>query len=277
MPQMTARPNRSIPPRPLCLVAGLCLAGCAPARLHSVGSNAPGQYVVRASQYAFTTDFELDQRDPMIRDLVGLRSRVSRELGLPAGQNLVRIVVFENQQRFDEFLRGNFPELPARRAFFVKQHDGELTVFACRGSRLREDLRHEATHALLHGLLPRVPIWLDEGLAEYFESDPATPGWQPDHVARLARETRSERPLELARLERLHTLWQMTPADYRESWFWIHFCLHHSQATRTALLDHLTALRAGHPGSLEARLRAVEPNYPSAAREHLDRLSLGTG
>jgi hypothetical protein len=42
-------------------------------------------------------------------------------------------------------------------------------VFAYRGEDFETDLRHECTHALLNAALPVVPLWLDEGLAEYFE------------------------------------------------------------------------------------------------------------
>ncbi|GIT30210.1 MAG: hypothetical protein Ct9H300mP1_22560 [Planctomycetaceae bacterium] len=39
-----------------------------------------------------------------------------------------------------------------------------------------EDLRHEFTHGVLHSSLKRVPLWLDEGLAEYFEVVGPKPG-----------------------------------------------------------------------------------------------------
>ena len=47
-----------------------------------------------------------------------------------------------------------------------------LTMFQ-NERELAVDLRHETTHAVLHGLLPMVPLWLDEGLAEYFEAPEA--------------------------------------------------------------------------------------------------------
>ena len=46
---------------------------------------------------------------------------------------------------------------------------GLAGVYAYRHDGSAVDLRHECTHALLHARLPMVPLWLDEGLAKYFE------------------------------------------------------------------------------------------------------------
>lgn len=250
------------------------LLGCVHPELHGVGKNAPGQHVVRASQYAFTTDFELNPNDGMVRDLVELRDDLSATLRLPAGTAIVRVIVFESQQRYDEFLKRNYPSLPSRRAFFIKQSGDQLTVFACRGERLREDLRHEATHALLHGVLPSVPLWLDEGLAEYFAAGAKENGIAPRHVQRLALEfDPSGGRWDLARLERMTDLWQMGPDDYRESWLWVHFCLHHSPDTREVLLTHLAELRAGREDSLLVRLRRILPHPEPLLSGHLAGLA----
>ena len=53
------------------------------------------------------------------------------------------------------------------------QDRGVEQVFAQWGPDFRIDLHHEGTHALLHASLARVPLWLDEGLAKYFEVPPA--------------------------------------------------------------------------------------------------------
>ena len=74
------------------------------------------------------------------------------------------------------------------------------------GDRLEEDLRHEATHALLHVAVGDLPLWLDEGLAEYFEvhrrpSRPATPSTSPG----CPRTSATGWTPDLARLETLET------------------------------------------------------------------------
>lgn len=255
------------------LTAG-CVANHQWVDVARVGRDAPVQHVVRVSQFALTTDFEIDKSDPLVLDLLGLRDVVYETLGLPPGDEIIRVIIFENQQRYDEFIRLSFPELPSRRAFFVKQTDGQLAVFACQGDRLREDLRHEVTHSLLHSTLPSTPIWLDEGLAEYFEIGPGLNGIHAGHVQRLRTEAEAPLTPDLKTLEGLVDLWQMTAVRYRESWLWVHFCLHHSPQTRQALLDHIAAIRAGKPDRLAERLEKLlgDPNPKLLA--HLNAIEL---
>lgn len=239
----------------LAILSGI--AGCVtPQPLPEVGRDAPLQYVVRASQYAFTTDFPLPRTDPLITELTDLRETERKTLKLSESNDLVRIVIFENRQRYDEFLRVNYPELPSRRAFFVKQGTDGSAVFACRGEHLRHDLRHEVTHALLHSSLPRVPLWIDEGLAEYFEASgsPADAIFSLRHVERLEQDARQSAAPDLRRLETLHDLGQMTAAHYRESWLWVHFCLEGPLPAREAFHEHWLALKRGEPDSLAERL-----------------------
>src|SRR5437660_5823070 len=119
-------------------------------------------------------------------------------------------------------MRGRYPDLPRRRAFFVAQPRSaggseELLVYTFYGEHIQQDLRHELTHALLHSVLRDVPLWLDEGLAEYFELPPDKGGVNPQHLDHLRRTPKPFQP-NLARLEGLSQVQQMTPAEYREAW-----------------------------------------------------------
>ena len=58
----------------------------------------------------------------------------------------------------------------------------DLLVYTFWSDHLRQDLRHELTHALLNGVTKEVPLWLDEGLAEYYELPPERDGMNAGHL-----------------------------------------------------------------------------------------------
>src|SRR3989442_444013 len=127
----------------------------------------------------------------------------------------------------ENFMRGRSPDLRKRRVFFVAQPRSvggaeDLLVYTYWGDRIQEDLRHELTHALLHSVLRDVPLWLDEGLAEYFEVPPERQGINAQHLDHLRHNPNGPFQPNLARLEALEQVKQMTPAEYREAWAWVH-------------------------------------------------------
>lgn len=251
-------------------MAAFAMAGCLWTQLPSAGTDAPATHVIRASQYAFTADFPIAKSDEAVADLIRLRGHLAETLALPPARRLIRVTLFDSQQSFEEHFRRSFPELPHRRAFFLKQGD-DLLVFACKGEHLRADLRHEATHALLNATLPNVPIWLDEGLAEYFENWSEPGAVKSEHVRRLLSIDRKQLAAQcnLPGLEGKRDLWQMSAADYRASWLWSHFCLHGPPAAKDALLAHLAALKENRADSLANRLAQVVPDPNARLVEHL--------
>lgn len=262
----------------IALLAG-CTTGRAPLALYpneklpAIGRDAPAQYVFRASQYAFTTDFEMNADDPLVAELQSLRESVLKNLEIAGSDLPIRIVIFENQQAYHEFLKKNFPNLPDRRAFFIREGQDSLAVFTCRGDRLRQDLRHEVTHAILHSVISQVPIWLDEGLAEYFETADQPGGVNATHARRLGEVVPQGWVPDLSRLERLGDLWQMTQDDYRESWLWVHYLMRHSPDTRKILVERVRELSEGRTdGSLSGRLSSRDPRIDQALLEHLESL-----
>jgi hypothetical protein len=163
----------------------------------------------------------------------------------------VEIYVLDDRNAFTHFLKFYYPELPPRRAFFLAQ-GSQRVVYTYSSPRLEEDLRHEATHALLRGSFGDLPLWLDEGLAEYFESDLARPGAEHERIDHIADDLKAGWSPSLPRLESLTDIRQMTPRDYRESWAWVHLFLSGSSANKSLLLASLTELnKAPTPLRLE--------------------------
>ncbi|MBX3438986.1 MAG: DUF1570 domain-containing protein [Planctomycetaceae bacterium] len=158
-------------------------------------------------------------------------------------------------------MRSTYPNLPQRRAFFIGS-PAELAVYAFWGDQVRVDLRHEFTHGLLHAGLKAVPLWLDEGIAEYFEvtgNDPQR--INVEHAQRLSTAVQSGWRPDLRRLESIEDIAEMHRLDYQESWAWVHFLLHDSADTRMLLLDYLRDLRTNsQPGSFAQRVEAELPH-----------------
>ncbi|HEX4589042.1 MAG TPA: hypothetical protein VH120_03875 [Gemmataceae bacterium] len=281
-----------------CLLAAVLLGGCNTLKLNSTTGpqgeatardkgdrpiaataqtvSLPSKNSVRVSQFVFFADFKLDADDPLFRELGDLREQVYRELQLPPANTLIQVYLFEERDRYDRFMKAGYPDLPRRRAFFVAQPRAvggtdELLVYTFRGDRIRQDLRHELTHAMLHSVLKDVPLWLDEGLAEFFELPPGSDGLNPQHLEQLRK---TQFAPNLARLERMHQVVDMSPAEYREAWAWVHLMLRGSADGKSALLAYLQQLRTtATPGPLQPRLTAAVPGLTDALESHLSQMA----
>ncbi|MGE3809864.1 MAG: hypothetical protein AB7K24_34810 [Gemmataceae bacterium] len=237
---------------------------------------APNRYSFRASQFLFLSDFEIKKEQPLFRSLADMRDQVYRELKLPESNTLVQVYLFEDRERYEKYMNARYPGLPQRRAFFVAQPRNvggeDLLVYTYWGDRVREDLRHECTHALLHSVLKDVPLWLDEGLAEYFEMPDDQKGINSQHLAQL--KVGGFKP-DMDRLERLSKVQQMDPPEYREAWAWVHLMLDGPPEARKVLCAYLQELRHNpNPGPLRPRLAEAVPSLDDRLVQHVARLEV---
>jgi len=236
----------------------------------------PGKHATRRSCYVFYHDFDLDPNDPLFDPLEQLPDQVYGELKLPPANTVIQVFLFDTQERYERYMfnpkNGRYRHLPSRRAYFITEPrigggPDELKVFTWMGDHLKTDLRHELTHALLNAVLKSVPLWLDEGLAGYFELPPEYDGVNPQHLDSLLRG--SIQP-DLDRLEKLEQVKQMEKPEYGEAWAWVHLMLRGDSRARKVLLDYLQTLRASStPQSLLLRLREAVPDPERALAVHL--------
>ena len=235
---------RSSLPRLAWLVLLGSASGCATMGLKGGKPLVPTAFQVRTGPYIICTNDRLEADAPVVRQLQSLERQVRETLGLKVdpGEHPVEIYILDDRKSFDHFLTFYYPDLPHRRAFFLANGD-QRVVYTFFGDRLEEDIRHEATHALLHFAIGDIPLWLDEGLAEYFEGPSERKGLNPEHVARLPGDIAAGWTPDLARLESLKSVRQMTPRDYRESWAWVHYLLGEGPPQKAALLGYLADLR----------------------------------
>jgi hypothetical protein len=215
----------------------------------------PARHSVQADQLVILSDFRLDYDHPLISDLIKLRKEVAETLNLEFEGPPVVVYLFADERKYYDYLKSSYPELPPRRAYFIGTSH-ELAVYTYWGDRIQEDLRHEFTHGLLHSTLRIVPLWLDEGIAEYFEVVARRPGTlNTNSVQQLSKALKNGWRPNMSRLETLEDVSEMKQADYQESWAWVHFMLHSSPLTKETLLTYLQDLRTdANPGELSDRL-----------------------
>jgi uncharacterized protein DUF1570 len=234
----------------------------------------PTRCETRTGPYAVFSNFPLKPDAPAIRSLHSLERDIEVNLGIHVRgeEPSVQVYILNDRQSFMHFLKYYYPELPPRRAFFLAQGP-QRVVYTFMGDRLEEDLRHEATHALLHVAVGDLPLWLDEGLAEYFEGPEGRFGRNPEHLGRLPQDRSAGWTPDLGRLETLKIVSQMAPRDYRESWAWVHYLMNQSNATKAVLLSYLADLHANpKTPPLSHRLKATAADSPAMLLAHLDRV-----
>ncbi len=195
-------------------------------------------------QLVVHSTLELPSQHRLLEELRLLRTDLLQTLALPASNEPIHVYLFETEQKFDEFMRRSHPNFPLRRAFFVES-DTKLSVFAFWGDRVAEDLRHETSHGYLHSVMRNIPLWLDEGIAEYFEVPRGTGGLNLPHAQQLLTMlmTQGWRP-NMARLESLTAVGEMRQEDYAESWAWVHWLLHTEPERRVLLQQFLQSIRS---------------------------------
>ncbi len=205
-------------------------------------------------------DFPLDEMEGLFDELARLQQHVVSSLAVRPAERAIELYLFRDQWSYRRFLSCYFPDVPYRRALYV-QRGGSATVLAYRSRQLEVDLRHECTHALLHASLPMVPLWLDEGLAEYFEVAPSDRAFGSPHLSNVRWGARLGMVSRLEKLENKRSLGEMGGSEYRNAWAWVHFMLHGPDEAHAELVGFLADIQARTPpGLLSDRLRRRLPD-----------------
>lgn len=224
----------------------------------------PGGHECRVSPFLFHSERPLPAGHPILKAAASLRDCVTRELKLPPQRGIILVYIFGEKGSFDHYIRKRYPHLPSRRAFFMAQgrpgsRDEDLVVLTWWSDQLEQDLRHELTHALVHGAIPDVPLWLDEGLAEYFELEAFPHTAEERRSQAISDFSKANRP-DMFRLEGLRDIQQMGREEYREAWCWTRWMLQESPETRKILLTYLSDLRSSSKYSLAEKIRQAVPD-----------------
>jgi hypothetical protein len=226
---------------------------------------------VHSTPFHFHSDKPLDDIDAIIAEIKSLPNQLASTIHVKPNAELIHVVVMNSEEKFQRYIRHYFPTAPIRRALFIKDR-GPGIVFTHRHAEMLIDLRHECTHALLQDQLPNLPLWMDEGIAEYFEVSNSQNYCNRTHLESIRWQTRLGYVPSITDLGRLDDVGHMAADDYRDSWAWIHFLMHHSEASKSALIEYLHDLQRGATAGVFAhRLQRAVPNWRDAFINHFQQ------
>lgn len=218
--------------------------------------------------FACHADFPLREVEGVLNGLARLQQDLVDCLDVPPAAEPIQLYLLRDEPTYRVYMSHYFPELPYRRALYIKR-GGPGMVFAYRSRDFEIDLRHESTHALLHASLPMVPLWLDEGLAEYFELPSERQSFDNPHLRSVVWSLRFRRFTSIESLESRGDMGEMGGAQYRDAWAWTHFMLHGPPEARAELVGFLADIRRSTPpGLLSQRLASRVPDLRRRYADH---------
>lgn len=218
--------------------------------------------------FVVRTDAKLDNATAVLSDLVDLQAGLEKILGVHPPREWIEIYVFRDQSSYRKFVGRQFPGNEKRRALFI-QGRGPAMVLAFRSDTLEIDLRHETTHALLHAHTPHLPLWLDEGLAEYFEKPADQRHGNARHAPALFAEMCQKNWPKLEALERKTQSEEMDQSDYLTAWIWARYLIDGPAPVQVQLRAYLAEAADRAPRrTLPDRLRELDPDIERAMLLH---------
>jgi hypothetical protein len=188
-------------------------------------------------------NFPLTDIQSILEEIKQLQIDLNLYMGIPAPKEKIELCLFRDEKTYMKFLQEVFPKAPRdRRALYIKIDNKPGTLLVQKTDEFEIDLRHEMTHAIIHTSIATVPIWLDEGLAKYFEVPLKDRAEKNPYMKQIRWNTKLGAVPSLNRLEKLEHTEQMGDREYRDSWAWVHFLIHHSPQSHRLLAGYLQML-----------------------------------
>ena len=239
---------QSVPIRQWCQLAVLAAVGTMLPILPAHGQSTPPSwpYEMQVDVFHIHSDFKFNDPQQLEEILLHLRGDIAGMLSLEPPLTPMHVVLFGSAQEYSRYMKHYFPAIAPRRAIFL-QDRGPGMLFTYWHDDLATDLRHEAAHAILNQTGAQLPLWLDEGLAEYFEVPRDQRYSQCPYLRQVIDRSVSGQVPSLILLERVARMDDFSEAHYRDSWAWVHFLLHRRESTRQLLIDFVARVHCGTP------------------------------
>ena len=214
-----------------------------------------------AGNFLFRSEFPLRDVQDLLNDIADLQEDVETALGVTCSNREIQVHLFRSRMSYQRYLSVRVPQGAKRQAFYMPGTDAGR-IYAYRNRNLELDVRHETTHALLKNALPYLPLWLDEGLAEYFEVPKARRAHGDGHLQeiRLAQKL-GWRP-DLKRLEAKRGFLELGAREYRDAWAIVSYLIDGPPEAQQVFRKYLQDIEDGNvPGPLSDVLAESLPGY----------------
>lgn len=232
------------------------------------------RWIIQQQRGAIELYAEFDPDVPRVwSEVEDVRRELAEQLNVRASGEKIQIMLFASHGSYLRYLQADIPDARYRRAIFFRNGD-VYQIYVWRSRSLITDLRHELTHALLHQHLMFLPLWIDEGLAEYFE-EPAARRLQSARLGAVRWKARVGWTPSLNQLEAIPAAAEMTEDDYRDSWAWVCFLMQESPETRQLLADYLQVIARGEaPGAFSHFLQVRAPGTKNRLNSYFRKFQI---
>lgn len=243
--------------------------------LPSDASDVSHRYQTKASYFQFQLLHEGRELKAFTRDRIRAETRqifavLSQALALDhLRQVFLNIRIIDNQDDFQERLNSVAPGLKTNTGFFSTRNNEAVVWRHPKEALMYGVIRHESTHVIMAGLYGYPPVWLNEGLAEYFE--------QMSVMSNSKQVAVNERWLKVLRSGQLIPLkyyLSLTPSQWRgesqelmyaTAWSLIHFLMSSEQGKN--LLAVMMQTLAANKCQAFASLDFIEARYPGGVAQ----------
>jgi hypothetical protein len=206
-------------------------------------------YLERVGQFHVHSTVPIAKLEIHLLYLSTLPKELSTSLAISISEQPIHLVVLDSRESLDSYVNRLLPDAPSRRALYIR-HRGPGLVLTYFNPGWVTDARHECTHALLDASGVKVPQWLDEGLAEYFETASSNPLKHVTHGAAVQSQIRYGQVADIQQLEHTDSNTALTAKDYRDAWSITAFALNSSDQTKSAFQKYLQDLQSERAAGL---------------------------
>ena len=224
-------------------------------------------HTVETEHYIVATDIDKrlarDVAQLLERALSFYRSRL-RMRSIPVPETKFRVYIFSSETGFDEYVGDVIGPLPLHASGLYTPTYKQLLLWNLpERSEVFKTARHEGFHQFFDTVIDDAPIWLNEGMADYFEVGlterglPSEGKIQPRHLRALKTLRRSIKPVrKLMTMSRVR-FYSNPQVHYAQSWAMVRF-LRSSRKHKKVLADLIDRLLDGESSRRATRSALAE-------------------